>query len=106
MVTIKHSISATVVDDGGALGVVELAHACGAGTEWVAQLVEIGVIAADDIEGPARQWRFRSGALQCALQARRLQRDFDIGLDAAALIIDLEREVRRLKALVQAQRPR
>jgi chaperone modulatory protein CbpM len=41
--------------------------------------------------------------LQCALEARRLERDFGVDLDAAALILELEREVRRLKALLHAQ---
>ena len=48
-------------------------------------------------------WRFHSADLQCALDARRLERDFGVGLDAAALILDLEHEVRRLKAVLRAQ---
>ena len=32
------------------------------------------------------------------VEARRLERDFGVGLDAAALILDLQHEVRRLKA--------
>jgi len=37
------------------------------------------------------------------LEARRLERDFGVGLDAAALILDLEHEVRRLKGVLRAQ---
>ena len=48
-------------------------------------------------------WRFHSADLQCALDARRLERDFGVGLDAAALILDLEHEVRRLKAVLTAR---
>jgi chaperone modulatory protein CbpM len=33
-----------------------------------------------------------------------LERDFGVSLDAAALILDLQHEVRRLKAALQAQR--
>ena len=40
--------------------------------------------------------------LQSALEARRLERDFGVGLDAAALILDLQHEVRRLKAVIRA----
>ena len=36
-----------------------------------------------------------------ALEARRLERDFGVDLQAAALILDLQREVRRLKAALQ-----
>ena len=81
----------------------ELAHACGAEVDWVVQLVEIGIV---EVPSPAQRpddWRFQSADLQQALAARRLERDFGVGLDAAALILDLQREVRRLKAVLQAQ---
>ena len=90
--------------DAQPLAASELAHACGAGIEWVVQLVDVGIVQTDDgADRPPQEWRFQSAALQCALEARRLERDFGVGLDAAALIIDLEREVRRLKALLNAQ---
>ncbi|TPG26683.1 chaperone modulator CbpM [Variovorax guangxiensis] len=83
------------------LATEELAHACGVGIDWVAQLVEIGIV---EVSSPTpAQWRFESADLQRALAARRLERDFGIGLDAAALILDLQREVRRLKATLRAQ---
>jgi len=103
MVTIKRSYTVTAVSDAQPLAADELAHACGAGMEWVMELVDTGIVEADAGDGPPQQWRFQSAALQCALEARRLERDFGVGLDAAALIIDLEREVRRLKALLHAQ---
>lgn len=81
----------------------ELAHACGAEMAWVVQLVEVGIV---EVRGPAERpddWCFHSADLQCALAARRLERDFGVGLDAAALILDLEHEVRRLKALLRAR---
>ncbi|MDM0045962.1 chaperone modulator CbpM [Variovorax dokdonensis] len=103
MVTIKHSFTATVVDDRGVLVAEELAHACGAEVEWVVELVEIGLLQAESDASSPAQWRFASSALQCALEARRLQRDFGVGVDAAALIIDLQREIRRLKAVVHSE---
>ncbi len=87
---------ATVVGRDQPLNASELAHACGAEEAWVVQLVQIGIIEADGAQ-PAN-WRFRSRDLQRALYARRLQQDFDASLDAAALILDLSQEVRRLKA--------
>ena len=103
MVTIKRSFSVTAISDAEPLVAGELAHACGAELDWVMQLVDVGIVQADAADGPPQDWRFQSAALQCALEARRLERDFGVGLDAAALIIDLEREVRRLKALLNAQ---
>lgn len=103
MVTIKRSLSVTAISDAQPLVAHELAHAVGAEVDWVVQLVEVGLVEAESTERPPREWRFQSAALQCALEARRLERDFGVGLDAAALIIDLEREVRRLKSLLHAQ---
>ncbi|WP_326536024.1 chaperone modulator CbpM [Pseudorhodoferax sp.] len=88
------------VDDDHPLRADELARAAGDRLEWVLELVEAGVIAPTAPEAPRAQWVFRSEALHGALQVRRLQRDFDVGVDAAALIVDLQREVRRLRALL------
>lgn len=95
--------SVTVVGRGSPLGVTELAHAVGADVDWVAQLVEVGIVEMPPPRGEPAHWRFESHDLQCALEARRLERDFGVGLDAAALILDLQREVRRLKAALAAQ---
>jgi chaperone modulatory protein CbpM len=81
----------------------ELAHACGAEIEWVVQLVEVGIIEVRTQAERPEDWCFYSADLQCALAARRLERDFGVGLDAAALILDLEHEVRRLKAVLRAR---
>lgn len=100
---------ATVSATAGALGAAhplvarELAHACGAEIEWVVQLVEVGIIESRAPAAQPEDWRFHSADLQCALAARRLERDFGVGLDAAALILDLEHELRRLKSVLRAQ---
>ncbi|CAN5496658.1 chaperone modulator CbpM [soil metagenome] len=82
------------------LDIEALAHACGARIDWVVQLVEVGIVEVSTTQ-PREQWRFESHDLQAALRARRLERDIGIHLEAAALILDLEREVRRLKALLE-----
>ena len=74
----------------------DLARACGQEVEWIVRLVEVGIVNAAG-RRPA-EWRFYSVDLQRALDARRLERDFGASLDAAALILDLSQEVRRLKA--------
>lgn len=92
--------SATVVGKSQPLSADDLARACGAEVEWVAQLVEVGIV---DASGPRpAEWRFYSVDLQRALDARRLERDFGAGLDAVALILDPSQEVRRLKAQLRA----
>lgn len=92
--------SATVVGKSQPLTADDLARACGAEVEWVARLVEVGIVNASG-SGPA-EWRFYSVDLQRALHARRLEHDFGAGLDAVALILDLSQEVRRLKSQLRA----
>ncbi|CAN7342613.1 chaperone modulator CbpM [Variovorax paradoxus] len=96
------SVTTTAISASQPLAANELAHACGADTEWVVQLVEVGIVQIAAAEAPPEHWRFSSTDLQCALEARRLERDFGVGLDAAALILDLQHEVRRLKAVIRA----
>ncbi|QVQ26676.1 chaperone modulator CbpM [Achromobacter deleyi] len=92
--------SATVVGRAQPLSADDLARACGAEVEWVARLVEVGIVSASG-SGPG-EWRFYSVDLQRALHARRLEHDFGAGLDAVALILDLSQEVRRLKSRLRA----
>lgn len=91
--------SATVVGKSQPLSADDLARACGAEVEWVARLVDVGIVNAS---GEPAQWCFYSVDLQRALHARRLEHDFGASLDAVALILDLSQEVRRLKAHLRA----
>jgi chaperone modulatory protein CbpM len=96
--------SVVAIDHANPIAAHELAHACGADMVWVAQLVEVGIIEIPSSATQPEDWCFYSADLQCALEARRLERDFGVGLEAAALILDLQHEIRRLKAALQAQR--
>ena len=102
------NITLVAIGEDHPLAATELAHACGADLDWVVQLVEIGII---KVSGPTPvrvsrpdDWHFYSVDLQNALEARRLQRDFGADLEIAALVLDLQHEVRRLKAALHAQR--
>jgi chaperone modulatory protein CbpM len=97
------SITTTTLSASHPLAASELAHACGAQIDWVVQLVEVGIIESRTPAAGPDDWRFHGSDLQCALEARRLERDFGVGLEAAALILDLEHEVRRLKGVLRAQ---
>ncbi len=96
-------VTATAIGAEHPLAAHELAQACGADLGWVVQLVEVGIIATAPLTTAPDDWCFDSADLQCALEARRLERDFGVGLEAAALILDLQHEVRRLRAALQAQ---
>ncbi len=91
---------ATVVCPADPLTAEELARACQAEIAWVAQLVEVGIVAAHGSHPAA--WRFESADLRRAMDARRLERDLGAGLDAAALILDLSQEIRRLRGQLHA----
>ncbi|AVQ80962.1 MULTISPECIES: chaperone modulator CbpM [unclassified Variovorax] len=96
--------TATAISASQPLAASDLAHAVGADTAWVMQLVEVGILRIETPETQPERWQFSSTDLQYALEARRLERDFGVGLDAAALILDLQHEVRRLKAMLHAHR--
>ena len=93
--------SSSAIHGARPLAASDLAHAVGAEIDWIVQLVEVGIV---EVEAPVPErtddWRFHSAALQHALEARRLERDFGVGLEAAALILDLQHEVRRLKSML------
>lgn len=103
MNSVSITTTTTTVIGSHPLAASELAHACGAQLDWVAQLVEVGIIESRTPAARPDDWRFHGSDLQCALEVRRLERDFGVGLDAAALILDLEHEVRRLKAVLRVQ---
>ncbi len=84
------------------LTVRELARAVGAEDQWVLRLVEVDILHVDTPADPPERWHFRSADLQRALAARRLERDFGANLDAAALILDLQAELRRVRAVLGA----
>ena len=92
----------TTVVEAEPLTLRELALAVGADDAWVLQLVEVEILHAEAPAGPPERWRFRSADLQRALAARRLERDFGANLDTAALILELQAELRRMRGLLAA----
>ena len=71
---------------------------CGVSLEWVSVHVEAGVF---DVPGdePAR-WQFAGRDIRRARQIKALERDFDAMPELAALVIDLQDEVARLRRLL------
>jgi chaperone modulatory protein CbpM len=96
------AVFSTTVIDSTPLTLRELARAVGAEDQWVMRLVEVEILRADAPEQPPERWHFRSADLQRALAARRLERDFGANLDTAALILDMQAELRRLRAVLGA----
>lgn len=89
------SISGVLLDD-DALTLDELAHACGVSLDWVSIHVAAGMLAKPD--GEPASWRFSSHDLWRARQLYALERDFDALPELAALVIDLQEEIARLRS--------
>lgn len=87
--------SGVLLDESVFLTCEELAHACGVQTEWVSVHVQAGALTASGT-APA-EWRFGSRELRRALLMRALERDFEALPELAALVIDLQEEVARLR---------
>lgn len=85
-----------LVDHDAPVTVHELARCCERQTEWVVTLVREGVVSTSRGQAP-EDWAFGSLAVSRARQIARLQRDFEVNLDAAALMTDLMEEVRQLR---------
>jgi len=92
----------TTLLDTAPLTLRELARAVGAEDHWVVRLVEVEILHVETPHDPPERWHFRSADLQRALAARRLERDFGANLDTAALILDLQAELRHARALLGA----
>ena len=97
--------SAVMVDGTAPLSLHEMAYLCEQHVDWVVSLVHEGlvVIECDTLpsETPSDLWVFASAAAARARQIARAQRDFEVNLDAAALMVDLMEEVRQLRAQLE-----
>jgi chaperone modulatory protein CbpM len=92
----------TTIVESEPLSLHDLARAVGAEERWIVQLVEVEILHVDTPNEAPERWHFHSADLQRALAARRLERDFGANLDTAALILDLQQELRHLHALLAA----
>ncbi len=84
--------------DEAALDCETLARACGMSIEWVNTQVEAGTIVA--ASGVRKQWRFGAEDLRRARHLAALERDFEASPELAALIVDLQDEIARLRRLL------
>lgn len=92
-------IFAAVVVDDQVFDSDQFARVCGVSLEWVSLHVQAGVFNVTGDE-PAR-WRFSGHEIRRARQMDALERGFNALPELAALVIDLQDEVARLRALVR-----
>jgi chaperone modulatory protein CbpM len=81
-------------DDEG-LTLDELCRACAVSPDWVDERVRAGLLAPLQAAGA---WRFDAALLLRVRAMRRVERDFDAVPELAALVADLQEEIRHLRA--------
>lgn len=92
-------VASVVIDERVVFTLPELCRASGAGPDELLALVREGLLAPTG-DGP-EAWRFSGPALPQARRALRLARELDIGVEGAAIVIDLLDEIERLRSLLR-----
>jgi chaperone modulatory protein CbpM len=88
-------LNGTILEDDAGLTLHELCDACAVHAEFIAELVDEGVIEPTGIK--KSHWCFTGFSLQRVRTAKRLQRDLGVNLAGAALALELLDEVRLLR---------
>jgi chaperone modulatory protein CbpM len=89
-------VHAELVDTATLCTVDELCRACNVDADWIAELVEHGVI--EPIGEVGADWRFTSLTIVRIAKARRLERDLDLNPPGLAVVLDLLDEIDDLRA--------
>jgi chaperone modulatory protein CbpM len=96
MADAQHTVvEAVVVEDGIRFTLADLCRACAAQPSFVVALVDEGLLHPIG-SGPA-EWQFEGAALARTRMAWRLARDFELGVDAMALVLGLLDEIDTLE---------
>lgn len=85
------------------LSLEEFSGACSVSPEWVSERVHNGLI--QPLTSPGEPLGFDAASLRRALRMRRLECDFDAVPELAALVADLEAEVKKLRTQLARQVP-
>ena len=89
-------LSGPVFEEEGELTLAQLCEACAVDAERIVELVHEGVLEPHGRE--VTRWRFSAVSLRRVQVTRRLQRDLDVNLPGAGLILDLMDEIEALRS--------
>ena len=89
-----------VPEEPAGLTLAEISRASAVPTEFIEELVELGVLAPSDPE--PQRWRFTYVHMRRARVASHLQRDLGVNLAGAALALDLLDQIEALRARLRA----
>lgn len=98
----KVRITAEVLDEHAGYSLRQVCEVCGLHTEIVLDMVAEGI--AEPSGGSESDWRFSGVDVVRIRTAVRLQRDLELNLPGAAMVLDLLEEVRILREKIHAVR--
>ena len=88
-------VAAELIDTAALCSIDELSAACNVDTDWIAELVEHGVI--EPIGRSRSDWKFTSLTIVRVAKARRLERDLDLNTASLAIVLDLLDQIEDLR---------
>ena len=88
-------VAAELVHTAAPCSIEELSVACNVDADWIAELVEHGVI--EPIGRSRSDWKFTSLTIVRVAKARRLERDLNLDLPGLAIVLDLLDEIDDLR---------
>ena len=88
-------LNGIILEDAARLTLRELCDACAVNAEFIAELVDEGVLEPAGME--KSHWCFTGFTLHRVRTAKRLQRDLGVNLAGVALALELLDEVRQLR---------
>ena len=95
-------LSGSVLEEEGELTLAQLCEACATDAEWIVELVHEGVL--DPHGRESTRWRFSALSLRRVQVTLRLQRDLEVNLPGAGLILDLMDEIETLRNRINSHR--
>ena len=78
----------------------ELCRACNVEADWIAALVEHGVI--EPVGDRGSEWQFATLSIVRVAKAKRLERDLSLNPPGLALVLDLLDEIANLRSRLKA----
>ena len=89
------TVSCVVLEEEDELSLAQLCEACATDADWIVKLVHEGVL--DPRGREVSRWRFSALSLRRVQVTTRLQRDLEVNLPGAGLILDLMDEIEALR---------
>jgi chaperone modulatory protein CbpM len=95
--TASPSIASEIIDHGAMCTLDDLCLSCNVTSDWVAGLVEHGVI--EPVGQTRSGWQFTTLSIVRVAKARRLERDLGLNLPGVALALDLLDQLDEMRAI-------